>query len=188
MAVTHIALYAGSFDPITFGHLDVIRRSRRLFDRIVVGVGQNPDKQFLISSEERAEIASQLVAGIVEAEGEGAEVEVRAYEGLTVDFAREIGATALLRGLRNATDTAAECQLALANRQVANIETVFVLPSQEYGFTSSSLIRQIVALGGDVDTLDGVVPAAVIERLREFQQDPTHSIYKRSLDEAYGVD
>ncbi|MCH2133894.1 MAG: pantetheine-phosphate adenylyltransferase [Phycisphaerales bacterium] len=188
MTTTHVALYAGSFDPITFGHIDVIHRSRRLFDRVVVGVGQNPDKPFLFPIEERTEMAVALVREMVDASPEGADVEVRSYDGLTVDFARNIGATALLRGLRNATDTAAECQLAMANRQVADIETVFILPSQEFGFTSSSLIRQIVALGGDVDALNEVVPGAVIERLRHVQRDASHPIHGRSLDEAYGVD
>ena len=188
MSTEHLALYAGSFDPITFGHLDVIRRSRRLFDRIVVGVGQNPDKSFLFPPEERASVTRRLVAEMQEAEPDGAAVEVQSYDGLTVDFARRLGASALLRGLRNATDTAAECQLALANREVADIETVFVLPSQEYGFTSSSLIRQVAALGGDVDRLRGVVPGVIVDRLRELQADPSRPLDGRSLDGAYGVD
>ncbi|MEE2906594.1 MAG: pantetheine-phosphate adenylyltransferase [Planctomycetota bacterium] len=188
MTTTHIALYAGSFDPITLGHLDVIRRSRRLFDEIVVGVGQNPDKSWLLPIEERTAMASELVAEVVKAEPGSGAVRVESYAGLTVDFARDIGATALLRGLRNATDTAAECQLALANRHVADIETVFVLPSQEYGFTSSSLIRQIVALGGDLKGLQGVVPQVVIDRLRDIRSDESPALRGRTMEGTWGVD
>ncbi|MDG2423296.1 MAG: pantetheine-phosphate adenylyltransferase [Phycisphaerales bacterium] len=188
MTTTHLALYAGSFDPITLGHLDVIRRARRLFDEIVVGVGQNPDKSWLFTIEDRTAMASDLVADIVTSEPSLAKVRVESYEGLTVDFARKIEATALLRGLRNATDTATECQLALANRHVADIETVFVLPSQEYGFTSSSLIRQIVALGGDLEGLQGVVPKTVISRLREIQADESHVLHDRTMEGTWGVD
>ncbi len=188
MATTHLALYAGSFDPMTLGHLDVIRRARRLFDEIVVGVGQNPDKSWLFTTEDRTHMANELVSEIVRAEPELARVRVASYEGLTVDFARQIGATALLRGLRNATDTATECQLAMANRHVADIETVFVLPSQEYGFASSSLIRQIVALGGDLEGLQGVVPKMVIERLQVVQKDESHSLRDRTMEGTWGVD
>lgn len=188
MSTRHIALYAGSFDPITYGHLDVISRSRRLFDEIVVGIGQNPDKRWLFTTSERTEMAELLVEDMVKREPEGAAVSVKSYEGLTVDFARSVGASALLRGLRNATDTAAECQLALANRHVANIETVFILPSQEYGFTSSSLIRQIVALGGDLEALHGVVPKQVIDRLAKVQADPTQSFRGTAMEGSYGAD
>jgi pantetheine-phosphate adenylyltransferase len=186
MTTIHVAFYAGSFDPITLGHLDVIRRSRRLFDRIVVGVGQNPDKRYLFPIEDRYAMANTLVGEMLAESPEGAQVDVESYEGLTVDFARQVGATALLRGLRNATDTAAECQLAIANRHVADIETVFMLPSQEFGFTSSSLIRQIVALGGDLDALHGVVSPEVIERLRVIQAAPSHPMLGQAMDEAYG--
>ena len=127
-------------------------------------------------------------ADMIELEPEGASVSAESYEGLTVDFARSIKASALLRGLRNATDTAAECQLALANRHVADIETVFVLPSQEFGFTSSSLIRQIVALGGDLEALHGVVPQVVIERLVQVQSDPSHSFRSSAMEGTYGAD
>lgn len=188
MTKTHIAMYAGSFDPITNGHLDVIRRGCRLFDELVVGVGQNPDKRCLFSIEDRTTMAAQLVEELSKDCPEAKKVRVESYEGLTVEFARSIGATALLRGLRNATDTAAECQLALANRHVADIETVFILPSQEFGFTSSSLIRQIVALGGDLKTLTGVVPQMVIDRLAEVQSEASSKLRGREMEGTWGVD
>lgn len=188
MTKTHMALYAGSFDPITNGHLDVIRRACRLFDEIVVGVGQNPDKRCLFSIEDRTAMATELVRGLSKECSEAHKIRVESYDGLTVEFARSIGATALLRGLRNATDTATECQLALANRHVADIETVFILPSQEFGFTSSSLIRQIVALGGDLKTLEGVVPPMVIDRLAEVQSDAANTLRGREMEGTWGVD
>ncbi len=188
MTKTHIAMYAGSFNPITNGHLDVIRRGCRLFDELVVGVGQNPDKRCLFSIEDRTTMATQLVEELSKDCPEAKKVRVESYEGLTVEFARSIGATALLRGLRNATDTAAECQLALANRHVADIETVFILPSQEFGFTSSSLIRQIVALGGDLKTLTGVVPQMVIDRLAEVQSEASSKLRGREMEGTWGVD
>ncbi len=188
MTKKHIALYAGSFDPITNGHLDVIRRGCRLFDEIVVGVGQNPDKRCLFSIEERTAMAAELVQELSKDCPEANMVRVESYEGLTVEFARSIEATALLRGLRNATDTANECQLALANRHVADIETVFILPSQEFGFTSSSLIRQIVALGGDLEKLRGVVPTTVIDRLVAVQADAAGKLRGREMEGTWGVD
>ena len=166
----HIALYAGSFDPPTLGHLDVISRSRRLFDRIVVGIGENPDKEPMLAADERLALLRAAVDDMLAETPGGAPVVVDIYSGLTVDYAREVGASALLRGIRNVTDLATECQMAIANRQVADIESVFVITDERYGFTSSSLIRQIVELGGDVEKLANIVPAAVLEQLRKSQQ------------------
>jgi pantetheine-phosphate adenylyltransferase len=161
----HVAFYAGSFDPPTLGHIDVISRARRMFDRIVVGVGENPNKRHMLTPEDRLSLMQNIVADLPPADG--APVEVQAYGGLTVDFARVVGASALLRGIRNVTDLASECQLAIANRQVADIESVFIITDERYGFTSSSLIRQIVELGGDIQKLSNIVPAAVLEHLKQ---------------------
>ena len=168
----HLALYAGSFDPITLGHLDVLKRARRLFDGIVLGIGQNPEKPSLFDPAERLSLAERLVDQMLREESGGAPVRVERYAGLTVDFAREIGAAAILRGIRNITDLAAETQLAITNRQVADVETVFIITGEQYAFTSSSLIRQIAALGGSLDRLDRIVPPLVIERLRAKAADP----------------
>src|SRR5687767_9376355 len=100
----HVAIYAGSFDPITLGHLDVLRRARMLFDGIVLGIGRNPDKPSLLSPEERQEMAQILVDEMLEAEPDGCPVRVERYTGLTVDFARKVKAVAILRGIRNITD------------------------------------------------------------------------------------
>lgn len=166
----HIAIYAGSFDPITYGHLDVLRRARRLFDSLILGIGHNPEKPAMFSFDERVEIASALVDDMLATDPPpkgGAPVRVEAYSGLTVDFARANNACALVRGIRNITDLASECQIAIANRQVADIETVFIVTGEAYAFTSSSLIRQIAGLGGDLDRLSHIIPQLVIDRLRK---------------------
>jgi len=156
-----IGLFPGTFDPLTNGHMDVIRRGRALFDQLTLAIGQNPTKSLLFSMDERLEMTRQLVAL------EGLDnVTVAGFEGLTVDYARQIGATAILRGLRNVTDLNFEFQLALTNRAVADIETVFIMTGETYAFTSSSLIRQIAA-GGDVESLHRLLPATVLERLKD---------------------
>jgi pantetheine-phosphate adenylyltransferase len=165
----HLALYAGSFDPITLGHLDVLGRARCMFDGIVLAIGHNPEKQALFGFEERVRMARTLVDELVTEEPDGAPVEVGHYTGLTVDYAREVGAVAILRGIRNITDLAAETQLAITNRQVADIETVFLVTGEQYAYTSSSLIRQIAALGGALDRLRSIVPSLVIERLQDLR-------------------
>lgn len=167
----HLAIYPGSFDPITYGHLDVIRRGRRLFDGLVVAVGRNPGKDQLFSPEERVEMVRTLVEELVREEPGGAGVTVEAFSGLTVDFARQTGATVLLRGIRNLSDLQSEVQQALTNRQVAGLETAFVVAGQDFAYTSSSLIKQITALGTDPAALDSMVPPAVIERLRRKKQE-----------------
>ena len=177
----HLAIYAGSFDPITNGHLDVLHRARGMFDRIILGIGQNPDKPSLFPVEEREAMAGQLVAELATGP-ELAEVGVRSYQGLTVDFAREVGAVALVRGIRNVTDLAGECQLAITNRQVADVETVFIVTGETYAFTSSGLIRQIAGLGADVDRLSTMVPELVIERLRNLQADPDGPLRRMARD------
>jgi len=179
----HTAIYAGSFDPITLGHLDVLQRARRLFDRITLAIGHNPDKPALFTFDERVELAQQLVSELLEREPDGAPVTVTHYTGLTVDFAREQGAAAILRGIRNITDLAAETQLAITNRQVADIETVFIVTGEMYAFTSSSLIRQIAALGGSVDRLQSIVPQMVIDRLKKMQEDPSHPLSRLVRDD-----
>jgi pantetheine-phosphate adenylyltransferase len=178
----HLALYAGSFDPITYGHLDVLARARGLFDEIVLGLGRNPDKPELFSIEERREIACALVDEMVAADRDGAPVRVEHYTGLTVDFARRLGAAAILRGIRNITDLATECQLAITNRQVADVETVFMITGEQYAFTSSSLIRQIAALGGSLDRLGTIVPPLVIERMKAKLAEPRQPRALRAKD------
>lgn len=162
----HLALYPGSFDPITHGHLDVIQRGRTLFDELIVAVGRNPGKDQLFDFAERVEMAEALVDEMMRLKPGGAPVRVRTYAGLTVDFAREVGASALLRGVRNLSDLQYEIQQAVTNREVAGLETAFVVAGQSFAYTSSSLIRQIAALGDDLSALATMCPPLVIERLR----------------------
>jgi len=162
-----LAVYPGSFDPITLGHLDVIRRGRRLFDRVVVAVGRNPGKDQLFSAEERVEMAEILAAEIVREEPGASPVDVEAFHALTVDFARRTGATAILKGIRNLSDLQYEIQQAVTNREVAGLETVFIVAGQSFAYTSSSLIKQIAAMGEDLSALATMCPELVIERLRE---------------------
>lgn len=178
----HIAIYAGSFDPITSGHLDVVSRARGMFDSIIVGIGHNPDKPALFQFKERVEMATSLIKDLVEKDPNSAPVRVEQYSGLTVDFARTTGGTVLLRGIRNVTDLAVETQLAITNRQVANLETVFIITGEQYAFTSSSLIRQIAALGGDINRLGSIIPPMVIERLKALQEDTTSSLHSHAND------
>mgnify|MGYP001361003910 CR=1 FL=1 len=171
-AHAHVAIYPGSFDPVTYGHLDVIRRGRRIFDRVVVGVGRNPSKDQLFSHDERVAMLRALLedAAADASDAPGlAPVEVRAFTGLTVDFAREAGATALLRGIRNLSDLQSEVQQALTNRQLGGLETVFVVAGQDFAYTSSSLIKQITALGSDpeLSALRSMVPPLVIAELKK---------------------
>ena len=158
-----IAVFPGQFDPITNGHLDVIRRGTSLFDELIVAVGINPEKRELFTLDERVTIIRELLRN-----DQG--VRVEKYEGLTVDFVRRVKATAILRGIRDVSDLRYEFQLALANRAVGGVETVFIMAGDQYALTSSSLIRQVVALGGDVRQLRAVLPDAVVERLREKQK------------------
>lgn len=166
--MTHrLAVYPGSFDPITYGHLDVVQRGRKLFDEIVVAVGRNPGKTQLFSPDERAEMVRALVEEMVAAEPGAAPVRVESYDGLTVDFARSVGAAAILRGIRNLSDLQYEIQQAVTNREVAGLETAFIVAGQSFAYTSSSLIRQIAALGEDMSALKAMCPPLVIEQLRQ---------------------
>jgi pantetheine-phosphate adenylyltransferase len=158
-----IAVFPGQFDPITHGHLDVIRRATALFDEVVVGVGVNPDKRELFRLEERYEMILTLVADIPG-------VRVETYTGLTVNFVRKSKAVAILRGIRDVSDLRYEFQLAMANRTVGKVETVFIMTGDQFALTSSSLIRQVVALGGDVDSLRSILPDVVVRKLAEKQQ------------------
>jgi len=178
----HIAVYAGSFDPITYGHLDVLRRARTLFDGLILGIGTNPDKPALFTFDERVDVAQQLVDEMLEGDPDGAPVRVERYTGLTVEFAKANDACAVVRGIRNITDLATECQLAIANRQVADIETVFIVTGETYAFTSSSLIRQIAALGGDLDRLRDIIPPVVIDMLRAKRDDPNNPLGRLARD------
>jgi len=167
----HTAIYPGSFDPMTFGHLDVIQRGRRLFDHLVVAVGHNPGKEHLFNAEERVDMARRLVDELVASEPGEASVDVEGFTGLTVDFATERGATALLRGIRNLSDLQSEVQQALTNREVAGLETAFVVAGQSFAYTSSSLIKQITAMGRDLESLGAMCPPAVVEALREKRRE-----------------
>ena len=151
------AVFPGSFDPITNGHLDVIRKGNKLFDELIVAVGQSPVKEEFFTLAERVEMIKQLMADMPR-------VSVESYNCLTVEFAAEKKADVMLRGLRNLTDVQYEFQLAMTNRSVAGIETIFVMTREEFGFVSSTMVREVAMLGGDVSKL---IPIPVYNRLRE---------------------
>jgi pantetheine-phosphate adenylyltransferase len=157
-----VAVYPGSFDPITNGHLDVIRRASGVFERIVVGVLANPRKQPLLSVEERIDIIREaLAADAASARG----IEVDSFDGLTVDFCRARGAGFIVRGLRAISDFETEMQLAHNNRKLApEVDTVFFMTAVEHGYVSSSLVKEIASFGGDVSEM---IPAAASDRLRQ---------------------
>jgi pantetheine-phosphate adenylyltransferase len=162
-SIPKIGLFPGTFDPATNGHLDVIHRSRMIFDTLIVAVAHNPQKRELFSTDERLDMMRELVKDF------GPVVRVETYHGLTVDYARKVGATAILRGLRSVTDLNFEFQLALTNRAVADVETIFIMSGEQYGFTSSTLIRQ-VATGGDIDRLHLLLPPIVLARLKQKRE------------------
>ncbi|MEM8710339.1 MAG: pantetheine-phosphate adenylyltransferase [Planctomycetota bacterium] len=151
------AVFPGTFDPVTFGHLDLIERAAVLFDRLTVIVAGHHDKRHVLSVEER-------VALLVEATRESPHVDVIALEGLLVDGARSLGATAIVRGIRSSADLEYERQLALTNRAMASdLDTVLLFSSSEHAHVSSTLVRQIARLGGD---LEPFVPPAVVQALK----------------------
>lgn len=173
-----IAVFPGTFDPITLGHLDIIQRGRKLFDQLIVAIGINPEKDQLFPVDERLAMVRSLVKKFPN-------VSVEPYEGLTVSLVKKRGATAILRGLRNLTDLDYEFRIALTNRKVAAIETVFIMTREEFGFTSSSLIKQIVTLGGDPHQLRQLLPPRVIARLihyRKHKLGPFGKTPRDSLD------
>jgi pantetheine-phosphate adenylyltransferase len=151
------AMYPGTFDPITHGHLDLVRRACRIFDRVVIAIAANPSKAPLFSLQERVALAREVVAELPN-------VEVSGYTGLTVDFAREQGLNVIMRGLRAVSDFEFEFQLATMSRHLdGEVETVFLTPTEQYNFVSSTLIREIASLGGNVSEF---VHPAVAEALR----------------------
>ncbi len=164
MSQVRRCVFPGQFDPITNGHLDVIRRGANLFDELIVAVGVNPDKREMFSLNDRVEMVENLLGSVPNA-------RVEKYSGLTADFVRASRATAILRGIRDVSDLRYEFQLALANRAVGGVETIFIMTGDQYALTSSSLIRQVVLLGGDVDSLAAVLPPNVIIRLKAKQPE-----------------
>jgi pantetheine-phosphate adenylyltransferase len=156
-----LAIYPGTFDPITKGHLDVIERAIRLFDKLVVAVAPNPFKKPLFSFEERIQIAREVIENT-----EGMkQVEVTGFQELTVDFARKIGAQSIIRGLRAVSDFEYELQIALTNRKLAlDIESVFLMPSVEYIYLNSTMVKEVAKHGGDISDF---VPEIVVQRFRE---------------------
>jgi pantetheine-phosphate adenylyltransferase len=153
-----IAIYPGSFDPLTNGHVDIIQRGSRLFDRIVVAVLMNLEKSPLFNVPERVEIARTVFTG-------WSNVEVDTFDGLLVDYARAKRASVIVRGLRAISDFEYEMQMALMNRRLnPEVETVFMMPAEPYTYVSSRLVKEVVALGGSVT---GLVPDVVEARLRD---------------------
>ena len=156
------AVYPGSFDPITLGHLDVIARAASVFERVVVAVLLNPRKSALLDADERVTTITQAVS---ETLGESARrVDVSAFDGLTVDFAREVGAGFIVRGLRAVSDFEFELQMAHTNRKLApDVDTVFFMTALEHAYVSSSLVKEIARFGGDVSRM---VPPGVVTQLQ----------------------
>jgi pantetheine-phosphate adenylyltransferase len=153
-----VAIYPGSFDPLTNGHVDIIRRGARLFDRIVIAVLINLEKAPLFTVPERVEIAREAFSG-------HANVEVDTFDGLLVDYARRRHAGVIVKGLRAVSDFEFEMQMALMNRKLnPEVETVFMMPTEPYTYVSSRLVKEVVALGGSVH---GLVPESVEKRLRD---------------------
>ncbi|MCF8110385.1 MAG: pantetheine-phosphate adenylyltransferase [Desulfobacteraceae bacterium] len=154
-----IAIYPGSFDPVTNGHLDIIERGLKIFDRIIVTILENPAKQILFSVEERKELLEQSL-------GDFTNTEIASYDGLLVDYARKRGAHAILRGMRAVSDFEYEFQMALMNRRLnREIQTVFLMTGLRWIFTSSSIIKEAAKFGGNIESM---VPPPVQKKLEEY--------------------
>lgn len=156
------AIFPGSFDPLTNGHLDIIERSQPLFDEIIIAVLNNPEKNPMFSVEERCELIREILPVVKTGE---CELVVDSFSGLTADFARRQGAQAIVRGIRAVADYEYELRMALMNRRLEPaIETVFLLAAEEYSYVSSTLMKQVFTLGGRVE---GLVPELVEAKMRE---------------------
>lgn len=155
-----IAVYTGSFDPVTLGHLDIIRRASPLFDQLVIGVGINADKTSLFDPEQRVELVRSVTTNLDN-------IRVELFKGLAVDFVRSLNARVMVRGIRPLTDIAGEFTMMMANFQLApDIETVFLMAAEQYSHVSSSLLKQIAALSEDDEQLAKFVPRQIIGPLR----------------------
>jgi pantetheine-phosphate adenylyltransferase len=153
-----VAVYPGTFDPITNGHLDIVQRAAKLFDRVILGVYEKSNKHLVFTTDERVELAKRAVAGI-------SNVEVKIFSGLTVDFVRGEKAQVMIRGLRMNADFEKEFEMAMMNRKLApDLDLLCLMASQEYQFLSSSLLKEVARLNGDVSDL---VPEHVAEALRK---------------------
>ena len=155
-----IAVYVGSFDPITLGHLNLIQRSSKLVDRLIVGIGINAEKRGLFSPSERIDLVKMVTADMPN-------VDAQTFDGLAVEFVRSVGARVMIRGIRPLTDIAGEFTMMMANRKLdSEIETVFLMADEQYGHVSSSLLKQITPLANN-EQLEKFVPGSVIPLLRE---------------------
>jgi pantetheine-phosphate adenylyltransferase len=155
------AVYTGSFDPITLGHLHIIQRAAPLFDHLVIGIGTNADKRSMFDPEQRVELVSMVTRELPN-------VEVKIFSGLAVDFVRSIGARVMVRGIRPLTDIAGEFTMMMANHQLdPEIETVFLMAAERYAHVSSSLLKQIAELSDDDEKLARFVPREIIAPLRK---------------------
>ncbi len=156
------ALFPGSFDPLTNGHLDIIKRSLPLFDEIIIAVLNNPDKNPMFTVEERVDIIKEIVPTLG---GNGCRLIVDSFSGLTAEFAKKQGATAIVRGIRAVSDYEYELRMALMNRKLEpTIETVFLMADEEFSYVSSTLMKQVFLLGGRVA---GLIPDLVERRMKE---------------------
>ncbi len=160
MARTKIAVYPGSFDPITKGHIDLVQRTLRVFDRVIVAIAINPNKDdSLFSVKERLGMIREVFNGL------GDRVQADSFEGLLVDYAEKVGAEVIIRGLRAVSDFEYEFQMAMMNRGLKpKLETLFMMTGESYFYISSRLVKEVVSLGGDVSSL---VPKNVLKRLKE---------------------
>jgi pantetheine-phosphate adenylyltransferase len=164
------AIYPGSFDPPTNGHLDLIHRGSRIFDELIVAILRNPEKTPLFSVGERRKMLEELTADIKN-------VSVDTFDGLTVEYAARVKAGAMLRGIRALSDYEYELQMAMMNRKLSpDLETVFMMPAEQYSYLSSRLVREAARLGGDVSDL---VPPLVEHRLKE-KLDPAYKLTFRN--------
>lgn len=153
------AVYPGTFDPITNGHIDIIRRTLRIFDKVVIAVAPNPKKTPLFDLKERIFMIEEATRGMKN-------IEIEPFEGLLVDYVKERGADAIIRGLRAVSDFEYELQMALMNRKLSDtIETVFLMPSEEYSYLTSSIVKEVASYGGEIKDL---VPSIVARRLSEL--------------------